>query len=91
MNTTRKTIWTARSVAAVTAVASYFWTGLFFDFLLAIGSSRAMCAIMGVAVAVIGFDMFHRVLVDYRVRIALLAGAYGTTAATIAVLVAPWL
>ena len=91
MNTTRKTIWTARLIAALSAVASYMWTGLLYDFFLSIGSSRTVTAAFGIAVTIILADMYSRLVIDYRHRIAFLAAAYGVGAATLAVLVAPWL
>lgn len=87
MNTTRKTIITARSIGALAVAASYLWMGMFFDMLLALGHRRALCAVLGAAVAVWVYDHHHTMRTDYHWRMAVLGAAGGSAAAALAVLV----
>lgn len=87
MNITRRTVITARLTGALTAAASYLWMGLFFDMLLALGNPRALCTVLGAAVAVWAYEHYRSMLTDYHWRMAVLGSAGGVGAAALAVLV----
>jgi len=86
MYTTRRTILIARSVAILSATASYLLAGLFLNLLVVNGANVFLCAVLSGAGAMWLADAYKNAFADYIVRMSVLGATYGVAAAGIAVL-----
>lgn len=86
MNTTRKTVNTARFVAALSALASFILVGMFYNLMVVVGTSPWILTVLSASAAVWLWDTHRNSDYDYIVRMSVLGAAYGIGTAGVAVL-----